>query len=79
MQIYCRATDIGAQLQAILVPGQVLSEEILHYMRLLDVTEIHGYTPEYGLPVFSQKAIDSVAIPPSTGAAKTLEKPRESK
>ena len=29
----------------ILVPGQVISQEILAFMRALDVNEIHGYRP----------------------------------
>jgi arginine decarboxylase len=45
----------------ILVPGQVVSEEILSYMKLLDVKEIHGYTPAYGLPVFAAEAIEAAA------------------
>ncbi len=43
----------------ILVPGQVVSEQILSYMKQLDVKEIHGYTPEFGLPVFTEQAIES--------------------
>ena len=42
----------------ILVPGQVVSEEILEFMRALDVKEIHGYEPEYGLQLFTEKALD---------------------
>ncbi|MEZ5923320.1 MAG: aminotransferase class I/II-fold pyridoxal phosphate-dependent enzyme [Hyphomicrobiaceae bacterium] len=38
----------------ILVPGQVISSEILAFMRALDVSEIHGYRPELGLRIFSQ-------------------------
>ncbi len=38
----------------ILVPGQVVSQEILHYLRALDVKEIHGYRPEFGLRIFKQ-------------------------
>jgi arginine decarboxylase len=45
----------------ILVPGQVLSIEILKYMRALDVKEIHGYRPELGLRVFTEKALKDVA------------------
>ena len=41
----------------ILVPGQVVSEEILAFMRALDVTEIHGYRPELGLRVFTDEAL----------------------
>ena len=41
----------------ILVPGQVVSEEILAFMRVLDVTEIHGYEPEFGLQLFTEEAL----------------------
>jgi len=44
----------------ILVPGQVVSEEILAFMRALDVKEIHGYEPEYGLQLFTEEALESV-------------------
>ena len=43
----------------ILVPGQVVSKEILAFMRALDVSEIHGYRPELGLCVFTHEALDS--------------------
>lgn len=45
----------------ILVPGQVVSQEILSFMRALDVSEIHGYRPDLGLRVFTQEALDSVS------------------
>ncbi|MEZ5467867.1 MAG: aminotransferase class I/II-fold pyridoxal phosphate-dependent enzyme [Lysobacterales bacterium] len=41
----------------ILVPGQVISKEILHFMRALDVKEIHGYRPDLGLRVFTDEAL----------------------
>jgi len=41
----------------ILVPGQVISHEILAYMKALDVKEIHGYNPELGLSVFTEKTL----------------------
>ena len=41
----------------ILVPGQVISEEILEFMLKLDVKEIHGYRPELGLAVFTEGAL----------------------
>ena len=41
----------------ILVPGQVISEEILAFMRALDVNEIHGYRPDLGLRVFTDEAL----------------------
>ncbi|RFB79552.1 aminotransferase class I/II-fold pyridoxal phosphate-dependent enzyme [Methylovirgula sp. 4M-Z18] len=42
----------------ILVPGQVISHEILAFMRALDVKEIHGYRADLGLRVFTQAALD---------------------
>ncbi len=41
----------------ILVPGQVVSKEILEFMRALDVNEIHGYRADLGLRVFTQNAL----------------------
>ncbi len=41
----------------ILVPGQVISEGILAFMRALDVNEIHGYRPDLGLRVFTDEAL----------------------
>lgn len=41
----------------ILVPGQVISREILTFMRALDVSEIHGYRPDLGLRVFTADAL----------------------
>ncbi len=43
----------------ILVPGQVVSREILAFMRALDVNEIHGYRAELGLRVFTEDALAS--------------------
>ncbi|MDH3414122.1 MAG: ornithine decarboxylase, partial [Gammaproteobacteria bacterium] len=44
----------------ILVPGQVISNEILTFMRALDVKEIHGYRPELGLRVFTEETISGL-------------------
>lgn len=44
----------------ILVPGQVISREILTFMRALDVREIHGYRSDLGLRVFTQDALAGV-------------------
>lgn len=41
----------------ILVPGQVVSEEILSYLRALDVKEIHGYNSSFGLRVFREEVL----------------------
>ena len=43
----------------ILVPGQVISKEIIDFMLALDVSEIHGYRPDLGLRVFTQDALAS--------------------
>ena len=45
----------------ILVPGQVVSREILDFLRKLDVTEIHGLRPELGLRVFKEEALRTAA------------------
>ena len=45
----------------ILVPGQVMSPEIITYLLALDVKEIHGYHATYGLRVFTEKALDRAA------------------
>ncbi|MCB1022370.1 MAG: ornithine decarboxylase [Acidobacteria bacterium] len=44
----------------ILVPGQVVSDEILSYLKALDVKEIHGYNPKFGLRVFTTEALDNL-------------------
>ncbi len=47
----------------VLVPGQVVSGEILDYLRAVDVKEIHGYKPEYGLRIFREDALAEVSAP----------------
>ena len=42
----------------VLVPGQVVSREILQFMRDLDTPEIHGYLPNFGYRVYTEKAIE---------------------
>jgi arginine decarboxylase len=41
----------------VLVPGQVVSKEIVYFLAQLDVKEIHGYNPELGLSVFTPEAL----------------------
>lgn len=41
----------------VLVPGQVVSKEILYFLAELDVKEIHGYNPDLGLSVFTEDAV----------------------
>jgi arginine decarboxylase len=42
----------------VLVPGQVVSEEIINFLTVLDVSEIHGYRAELGLRVFTESVLD---------------------
>jgi arginine decarboxylase len=48
----------------VLVPGQVFSREILTFIRELDTPEIHGYKPEFGFRVYTEKAIE-ICHPPA--------------
>ncbi len=41
----------------VLVPGQVINEEIINFLIAIDVKEIHGYRPELGLRVFTDAAL----------------------
>jgi arginine decarboxylase len=56
----------------ILVPGQVISAEILAFMRALDVREIHGYRPELGFRVFTQDVLTRVASESAAKAAAAI-------
>ncbi|WP_262695681.1 aminotransferase class I/II-fold pyridoxal phosphate-dependent enzyme [Kordiimonas aquimaris] len=42
----------------ILVPGQVVTSDIILFLRKLDVEEIHGYRPELGLRMFTPEALE---------------------
>ncbi|MGP6087965.1 aminotransferase class I/II-fold pyridoxal phosphate-dependent enzyme [Antarctobacter jejuensis] len=44
----------------ILVPGQVISKEIMSFMQALDVSEIHGYRHDLGLRVFTKEALEAL-------------------
>ena len=41
-----------------MVPGQVVSKEIIEFMLALDVSEIHGYRADLGLRVFKETVLD---------------------
>ena len=43
-----------------LVPGQIVTPDIVHYLRKLDVKEIHGYRPELGLRIFRRANLNSL-------------------
>ena len=60
----------------VLVPGQVISKEILYFLAQLDVKEIHGYNPDLGLSVFTEAALARLASArPAAGAADAAMKP----
>jgi arginine decarboxylase len=44
----------------VLVPGQVVSKEILYFLAQLDVKEIHGYDHDLGLSVFTEAALKRI-------------------
>jgi arginine decarboxylase len=49
----------------ILVPGQVISAEILTFIEALDTREIHGYRSELGFRVFADEALlEDAAVTP---------------
>ncbi len=48
----------------ILVPGQLVSRDIVEFMSKLDVKEIHGYRPDLGLATFTEDALVRVAGQP---------------
>ncbi|OBK91343.1 aminotransferase class I/II-fold pyridoxal phosphate-dependent enzyme [Mycolicibacter sinensis] len=52
----------------VLVPGQVISKDILYFLAELDVKEIHGYNPELGLAVFTPEALARYAHAPGSGS-----------
>lgn len=52
----------------ILVPGQVVSKEIIDYMIALDIKEVHGYRAELGLKIFNQKALNRKNTTSAMGA-----------
>ncbi len=44
----------------VLVPGQIVSREILQYLRALDTKEIHGYQADLGIRVFQAAALEGM-------------------
>jgi arginine decarboxylase len=49
----------------IMVPGQVLTQETIDFMRKLDVKEIHGYERERGLKLLRQEGTKAAAKVPA--------------
>ncbi len=52
----------------VLVPGQVVSKEIIRFMIALDVKEIHGYRADLGLPVFRERVLNRQQTATAMGA-----------
>lgn len=42
----------------VLVPGQVITQDILDFMKALDVKEIHSFRPELGFRVFTEAILE---------------------
>ncbi|MCA2255842.1 aminotransferase class I/II-fold pyridoxal phosphate-dependent enzyme [Mycobacterium intracellulare] len=53
----------------VLVPGQVVSKEIVYFLAQLDVKEIHGYNPDLGLSVFTETALARMEAQRNAAAA----------
>jgi arginine decarboxylase len=51
----------------VLVPGQVVSKEIINFMTALDVSEIHGYRADLGLRIFTENVLDRHKVVTSMG------------
>lgn len=43
----------------VLLPGQVVSKDVMTYMAALDTREIHGYDPAAGYRVFTEVALEA--------------------
>ncbi len=59
----------------VLVPGQLFfSPQILAFIRDLDTPEIHGYRPDYGYRVYTEKAMEiaSGAVTAESNGHRTL-------
>ena len=61
----------------VLVPGQVVSDEIINFLTVLDVSEIHGYRSDLGLRVFKDKILDRHKITTSIGGMSIAKKKKQ--
>lgn len=52
----------------VLVPGQVVSHEIINFMLALDVKEIHGYRADLGLRIFRESVLNRQKTATAMGA-----------
>jgi arginine decarboxylase len=58
----------------IMVPGQVITQETITFMRKLDVKEIHGYNASLGLELLSPKALAALKKEEKPAAKKERER-----
>lgn len=58
----------------IMVPGQVITQETITFMRKLDVKEIHGYNAALGLELLSPKALAGLKQTERSGGKKERER-----
>ncbi|MGB5191296.1 aminotransferase class I/II-fold pyridoxal phosphate-dependent enzyme [Robiginitalea sp.] len=63
----------------VLVPGQVVSKEIINFLTVLDVSEIHGYKAELGLRVFKESVLDRHKTTTSMGSMRMNETGKSTK
>lgn len=54
----------------IMVPGQVITQETIDFMRKLDVKEIHGYDAKEGLKLVRAEALAKIGRPKAAAATK---------
>jgi arginine decarboxylase len=54
----------------IMVPGQVITQETIDFMRKLDVKEIHGYDAKEGLKLVRTEALAKIGRPKPAAASK---------
>jgi arginine decarboxylase len=59
----------------VLVPGQVINQEIVDFLIAIDVKEIHGYRPELGLRVFTDAALGRQKTGTAMGSMKPAPRP----
>jgi arginine decarboxylase len=62
----------------VLVPGQVVSREIINFMLALDVSEIHGYRADLGLRIFRKSVLNRQKTATAMGA-KSLKASKKTK
>ena len=58
----------------VLVPGQVVSKEIIRFLTALDVSEIHGYRADLGLRIFRDNVLNRQKTVSSMGSMGTNSK-----